>query len=44
MFQGANTAFAYYDAAAGTHLEVAKAVAKAKEVAKNVISRGNLTI
>ena len=33
VFKGADTAFAYYDAAAGTHLEVSKAVAKALEIA-----------
>lgn len=33
IFKGKNTAFAYYDAAAGTHLEVAKVVEKALEVA-----------
>lgn len=33
VFKGANTALAYYDAAAGTHLEVKKAVEKAKEIA-----------
>ena len=33
VFKGADTAFAYYDAAAGAHLEVSKAVAKALEIA-----------
>ena len=34
VFKGAGTAFAYYDASAGAHLEVSKAVQKALEVAK----------
>jgi len=34
IFKGADTAFAYYDAAVGTHLEVARAVDRALEVAK----------
>jgi hypothetical protein len=33
IFKGESTVYAYYDAAAGTHLEVAKAVDKALEVA-----------
>jgi len=33
VFKGADTAFAYYDAGAGTHLEVSKAVAEALKVA-----------
>jgi len=33
IFKGESTIYAYYDAAAGTHLEVAKAVEKALEIA-----------
>lgn len=35
VFKGSETAFAYYDAAVGTHLEVDKALDKALEVARN---------
>lgn len=35
VFKGKDTAYAYYDAAAGTHLEVAKAVEEATKVASS---------
>jgi hypothetical protein len=37
IFKGADTAFAYYDAAVGTHLELAIAVDRALEVASRLI-------